>query len=94
MLSTERLKPYVDKANQLNVYNAVWQETMKEWTESTQVANYEQGKLTIQVANGAVATRLRYSLAEIKQKLSQCKEFAHLQEIHYKISPAPFLSKS
>ena len=55
--------------------------------EQLQLGNYEQGVLTLVLADAAWATRLRYQQEQLVRQLAQHAEFASLQRIRLKIRP-------
>ncbi len=56
--------------------------------EQLQLGGYDDGALTLVVADAAWATRLRYQQERLVQQLRQHAEFAGLQRIRLKIRPA------
>ena len=88
-LTSQTIETYLGKAQQLTKLNAIWSTAMGEWAEHCFVANFENGKLVLQVKNTAWATRLRYAIPEILETLASYPEFLTLQSIRYHISYSP-----
>lgn len=53
-----------------------------------QVANLVNGKLTLIVANGSVATQLRFQINEILRKIRQDPSLKHITSIECKVRPS------
>lgn len=81
LLTSQSLKPYFDKAQYLTQLNKIFSIEMQEWAEHCQIANFEAGRLNLQVGNAAWATRIRYAIPEIIKTLSSYTEFASLKII-------------
>lgn len=86
ILSSQSLKPYLEKSQALTVLNNAWCLAIPEWANHSRVANFEDGALVLQVENAAIATRFRYALPEIKKKLLGNPNFPLLKTIKCKIA--------
>jgi hypothetical protein len=58
------------------------------WSERCRVANYKEGVLTIHVESATWASRLRYLLPEIKEKLSKIHGVRDVLEIQVRTHPS------
>jgi len=52
-----------------------------------QVANLEKGRLTLMVANGSIATELRFQTHELLMKFKQDPKLQRISEIRCKVRP-------
>lgn len=61
-----------------------------------QVANFQQNRLVLLVANGSIATQLHYQLPELTRKLQAIPQLAQLESIQCKVRPSyiPPLARS
>jgi hypothetical protein len=76
------------KVLQLTKLNQIWQaEISSDLAEHTRVANFRDGYLIIECASAAWATRLRYSLPDITQKLLKQPDLRDLTHIEWNIQP-------
>lgn len=77
------------KVQQLISLNQIWQTAiLNELNEHTRVANFREGYLIIECDSAAWATRLRYLLPDIKQKLLTYPDLHNLVQIEWSIQPA------
>src|SRR5436190_655722 len=77
-----------NKVQQLIKLNQIWQVVIpSELNEHTRVANFRDGCLIIECDSAAWATRLRYLLPDIKQKLLNCPDLHNLVQIEWSIQP-------
>ncbi len=77
------------KAAQLTTLNKIWRTQIDETlAQHTQVANYREGCLVIEVSSPVWATRLRYGIPDLLQKLRALNEFAGLTRIEWYVKPA------
>lgn len=78
------------KAQQLISLNHIWQTVISsnELNEHTRVANFRKGDLIIECDSAVWATRLRYLLPDIKQKLLNYPDLHSLVQIEWRIQPA------
>ena len=74
--------------NLSKLQSLVYQHLAPAQREQLQLGAYEQGVLTLILADAAWATRLRYQQERLMQQLRQHAEFAGLQRIRLKIRPA------
>lgn len=88
IFTAEAITFYYEKVNWLIELNKAWQAFMPTWRDSSQVANFENGKLTIQATNAAMATRLKFSLPDILQKISGSIEFSGVHQIQVQVRPS------
>lgn len=78
-----------NKVQELIKLNQIWQATIpNELNAHTRVANFREGYLIIECDSAAWATRLRYLLPEIKQKLRNIVDLDHLVQIEWSVQPA------
>lgn len=76
------------KVQQLINLNQIWRTVIpNELNEHTRVANFREGHLIIECDSGAWATRLRYLLPDIKQKLLNYPDLHPLVQIEWGIQP-------
>lgn len=76
------------KVQQLTKLNQIWQaEISSDLAEHTRVANFRDGYLIIECASAAWATRLRYNLPDITQKLLKQPDLRDLTHIEWNIQP-------
>lgn len=77
-----------NKVQELTKLNQIWQvEIPAELSEHTRVANFRDGYLIIECDSAAWATRLRYILPDITQKLLKHPNFRDLTHIEWNIQP-------
>ncbi len=77
------------KVQQLITLNQIWQTVIpNELNQHTRVANFREGYLIIECDSAAWATRLRYLLPDIKQKLLSYPDLHDLVQIEWSIQPA------
>lgn len=77
-----------NKILQLTTLNQIWQtEISKDLAGQTRVANFREGYLIIECASAAWATRLRYQLPDITEKLIKYTELRDLTHIEWNIQP-------
>lgn len=78
-----------NKAAQLSHLNSLLHAQLEtSLTQCCRVANFRENILIIEINSSAWATRLRYLIPELLQKLRREKEFHRLQEIKWYIRPA------
>jgi hypothetical protein len=76
------------KVAQLKKLNQIWQEEIAEdLAAHSRIANFRDGHLIIECDSAAWATRLRYMLPEIRQKLRQYPDLQDLSHIEWSIQP-------
>ena len=76
------------KVQQLTKLNQIWQsEICIDLAEHTRVANFRDGYLIIECDGAAWATRLRYTLPDITQKLLKHADLRDLTHIEWSIQP-------
>jgi len=59
----------------------------KDMAKYCQVANLVGGKLTLIVANGSIATQLRFQVNDILRKFHQDSSLKHILSIEFKVRP-------
>lgn len=73
---------------QLTKLNRIWQaEISGDLAEHTRVANFRDGYLIVECDSAAWATRLRYTLPDITQKLLKHSDLRDLTHIEWNIQP-------
>jgi hypothetical protein len=76
------------KVQQLTKLNQIWlAEISSDLAEHTRVANFRDGYLIIECDSAAWATRLRYTLPDITQKLLKHPDLRDLTHIEWNIQP-------
>lgn len=76
------------KVAQLKKLNQIWQEVVAaDIAEHSRVANFRDTYLIIECDSAAWATRLRYTLPEIRQKLRSYPDLQGLSHIEWSIQP-------
>ena len=76
------------KVLQLIALNKIWQtEITRDLAEHTRVANFRDGYLIIECDSAVWATRLRYILPDITQKLLKHRDLRDLTHIEWNIQP-------
>lgn len=76
------------KVQQLTKLNQIWRaEICKDLAAHTRVANFRNGYLIIECDSAAWATRLRYTLPDITQKLLKQPDLRDLTHIEWNIQP-------
>ncbi len=76
------------KVAQLKKLNQIWQEeATEELSAHSRIANFRDTHLIIECDSAAWATRLRYMLPEIRQKLRQYPYLHDLSHIEWSIQP-------
>lgn len=86
---TALLSAIKNKAAQLSHLNNLLHAQLETLlTQYCRVANFRENILIIEVDSSVWATRLRYIVPELLQKLRREKEFHRLQEIKWYIRPA------
>lgn len=77
-----------NKVQQLTKLNHIWQaEISGDLAEHTRVANFRDGYLIVECDSAAWATRLRYTLPDITQKLLKHSDLRDLTHIEWNIQP-------
>lgn len=77
-----------NKVQQLTKLNHIWQaEISGDLAEHTRVANFRDGYLIVECDSAAWATRLRYTLPDITQKLLKHPDLRDLTHIEWNIQP-------
>ncbi len=77
-----------NKVQQLTKLNRIWQaEISGDLAEHTRVANFRDGYLIVECDSAAWATRLRYTLPDITQKLLKHSDLRDLTHIEWNIQP-------
>lgn len=78
------------RAKHLQALNQLLLQTLPmQLRDHCQLANLADRKITILVANGAIATQLRWQSADLLQQLRLHLPFQHIQEIQLKVRPTP-----
>ncbi len=78
------------RAKHLQALNQLLLQTLpSQLRDHCQLANLADRRLTILVANGSIATQLRWQTADILQQLRQHPPFQHIQELQLKVRPNP-----
>lgn len=76
------------KVQQLTKLNKIWQaEISNDLEEHTRIANFRDGYLIVECDSAAWATRLRYILPDITQKLLKHPDLRDLTHIEWNIQP-------
>lgn len=84
-----RLQRLLRQAESLSKLQALlYQHLAPAQREQLQLGGYDEGVLTLILADAAWATRLRYQQGRLLQQLRQHDEFSGLQHIRLKIRPA------
>ncbi len=90
LLTTQTLKPFVDKAHEIERLNEIWPTILKdEWALQCKVANFENGLLTLSVPHAALATRIRYLIPDLTKELQANENFKTLKKIQCKVIYLP-----
>lgn len=77
-----------NKVQQLTKLNPIWlAEIPSDLAEHTRIANFRDGYLIVECDSAAWATRLRYILPDITQKLLKHPDFRDLTHIEWNIQP-------
>lgn len=85
LLSNYTLSPYMDKANSLCKLNLKWSAINARWGYDCTIANFDKGILTLSASNASWATRIRYTLPQIKEVLLNDQDFKSLKKIRCKV---------
>ncbi len=76
------------KVTQLKKLNQIWQEVIAaDIAAHSRIANFRDADLIIECDSAAWATRLRYVLPDIQQKLRQYPDLQGLSHIEWSIQP-------
>lgn len=75
------------KVLHLNQLNAVWKKNWPDLAQHSRIANFREGCLVIEVDNAAWATRLRYLIPDLSQKLLNPMQLDTLKNIEWYIQP-------
>ena len=77
-----------NKILQITKLNQIWQaEISLDLAAHSRVANFREGLLIIECASAAWATRFRYLLTELSEKLTKYPELRDLTHIQWNIQP-------
>ncbi len=78
-----QLASLIYKAQQLSELNQLLHNTLeKSFKKHCAVANYEDGQLTLVTNNSAWATRIRFSIPDLTEKLQEIPTFNELKNIN------------
>ena len=88
------LKQILNKIERINCLNKFFLKYIDaNLQDYCQVVNELNGKLIVLVANGSVATQLRFSTMDLLRKFKQDPQLQHVKEIHIKVRPFDLSNK-